>query len=277
MQRRTSEIESRIKAVDESGISSVEFEPDGTIISANDNFLHLMGYSKEEVQGKHHRIFVPEKEANSEAYKQFWTDLATGKMHSGEFERVDKNGNKVFLNGSYSIIKNSEGKTERILKLATDITEIKLGQFELRAQAEQMQEQDDIMRDNIEKLTATQKEMQDNQKFISDLIDATDDNIFTVDRDHKILLFNKAFRNVWEAQGVHVEKGLSINEIFDESEIKAHSELIDKALRGEKMSIEVDKMIGGNSIRIHVTYSSIRNEIGEIIAAAIFAKNMSEG
>lgn len=211
MQRRSGEIESRMTAVDESGMSSVEFELDGTILSANDNFLDLMGYTSEEVEGRHHRMFVPDKEANSDEYKQFWIDLANGKTHSGEFERVDKKGKKKFLSGSYSIIKDKKGNPLRILKLANDITNIKNFQLELQDQAEQMKAQDEELRQNLEELTATQEEMQRRTSEIESRIKAVDESgISSVEfePDGTIISANDNFVNLMgytkeEVQGKH--------------------------------------------------------------------------
>ncbi|HEY0655224.1 MAG TPA: PAS domain S-box protein [Chryseosolibacter sp.] len=121
--RKTNEAESRFRAVNESGIASIEFNLDGTIIAANENFLTLMEYSAAEVVGKHHRMFVTPSLASSAEYKQFWQDLANGIPRPGQYERVTKSGRKVTIQGSYSIIRDVSGKPVRILKLANDITE----------------------------------------------------------------------------------------------------------------------------------------------------------
>lgn len=101
----------------------IEFKLDGTIITANDNFLAGMGYSLEQIVGKHHRIFCKEEEAASADYKQFWKDLADGKITSGRFERVDSHGNSVWLEASYNPIRNEEGVAYKVAKFATVITE----------------------------------------------------------------------------------------------------------------------------------------------------------
>ncbi len=101
----------------------IEFNLDGTIIKANDNFLKGMGYSQEQIVGKHHRIFCTSEEANSEKYQQFWRDLAQGKLESGRFKRVDSRGNDVWLEASYNPIRNEDGVLYKVVKFATVITE----------------------------------------------------------------------------------------------------------------------------------------------------------
>ncbi|PRO69457.1 methyl-accepting chemotaxis protein [Alteromonas gracilis] len=101
----------------------IEFNLDGTIITANENFLRGMGYSIEQIEGKHHRIFCTEEEANSEEYKHFWRDLAAGKLESGRFKRIDSRGNEVWLEASYNPIRNEDGNLYKVVKFATVITE----------------------------------------------------------------------------------------------------------------------------------------------------------
>lgn len=101
----------------------IEFNLDGTIITANENFLRGMGYSIEQIEGKHHRIFCTEEEANSEEYKHFWRDLAAGKVESGRFKRIDSRGNEVWLEASYNPIRNEDGNLYKVVKFATVITE----------------------------------------------------------------------------------------------------------------------------------------------------------
>lgn len=126
MNRKARETENRINAIEESGIASIELEPDGTIITANKHFLELMGYSLDEIRGKHHRMFVDKEYAHSQEYADFWNDLRNGIPRPGEYQRVKRSGAPVFIKGSYSIIRDQTGRPSKILKLATDITQLKL-------------------------------------------------------------------------------------------------------------------------------------------------------
>ncbi|TRX60664.1 PAS domain S-box protein [Fulvivirga sp. M361] len=107
-------------------MAAVEFDLDGIVLSANKKFLDAMGYSLQEVKGKHHSIFADDKYIKSEEYIKFWRDLANGIAQTGEFNRVGKNNKDVWLSASYTPVLNEEGKPYKIVKFARDITEQKL-------------------------------------------------------------------------------------------------------------------------------------------------------
>lgn len=104
----------------------IEFNMDGTIITANQNFLNTMGYTLEEIKGKHHRMFVPPEEATGLEYTQFWEKLRRGEYDSRQYKRIGKNGREVWIQASYNPVLDSFGKPYKIIKLATDITRQKL-------------------------------------------------------------------------------------------------------------------------------------------------------
>lgn len=111
--------EAQISALNRS-LAVIEFEPDGTIRWANENFLKTMGYSLEQIRGKHHRLFCEE-----EFYKDnpnFWRHLAAGEFFSGQFERRNSAGQRIWVEATYNPIFNSEGKVYKVIKFATDIT-----------------------------------------------------------------------------------------------------------------------------------------------------------
>lgn len=101
-------------------MAMIEFTPDGTVVTANDNFLDAVGYALSDVVGQHHRMFC-----NADFYSQhprFWTDLASGKFNSGKFERVRSDGSELWLEASYNPIFDSQGRVQRVIKFASDIT-----------------------------------------------------------------------------------------------------------------------------------------------------------
>ncbi|MCD0460983.1 methyl-accepting chemotaxis protein [Roseiconus lacunae] len=104
----------------------IEFNLDGTIITANDNFLSALGYRLDEIQGNHHRMFVTDEESRSPEYRQFWSDLASGRFSSGEYERVRSDGSHIWIQASYNPVLDAEGKPYKVVKFASDITEEKL-------------------------------------------------------------------------------------------------------------------------------------------------------
>lgn len=104
----------------------IEFDVTGTIITANENFCEAMGYTLSELEGEHHRMFCEEDYASSSAYKMFWEKLRKGTFETGEFKRINKAGDVIYLSATYFPYKNEAGKYERVVKIAKDITEIKM-------------------------------------------------------------------------------------------------------------------------------------------------------
>ncbi|MBL4871161.1 MAG: PAS domain S-box protein [Robiginitomaculum sp.] len=103
--------------------SIIEFNLDGTLITANENFLKATGYSISEIVGKHHRIFVSERARSSSNYNKFWDKMNAGKTMSGEYEYFGKQGQSVWLNVSYTPVVDVNGKVFRIVNIANNVTE----------------------------------------------------------------------------------------------------------------------------------------------------------
>jgi methyl-accepting chemotaxis protein len=114
----------RIHPIDRA-MAVVEFDVNGRVLSANDNFLQLMGYAIDDVRGKHHRIFVPPTDANSPAYAEFWRRLNEGAFEEREFRRLTSDGRELWIRGSYNPIFGADGKVTRIVKFAVDVTAAK--------------------------------------------------------------------------------------------------------------------------------------------------------
>ena len=112
----------------------IEFAMDGTILSANDNFLRAMGYTLPEVQHKHHRMFVEPEYANSDEYREFWERLKQGKYDKGEYKRLGKGGREVWIQASYNPILDLEGKPFKVVKYATDVTQEKVRNADFQGQ-----------------------------------------------------------------------------------------------------------------------------------------------
>ena len=112
----------KVSALDRS-LAVVEFSVDGTILTANDNFLQTIGYGLDEIEGQHHRMFCEAEYTASTEYKVFWEQLCAGEVHSGRHKRVGKNGREVWIQASYNPILDEEGKVVKVVKFATDITE----------------------------------------------------------------------------------------------------------------------------------------------------------
>jgi methyl-accepting chemotaxis protein len=100
----------------------IEFKPDGTIITANQNFLGAMGYSLTEVAGQHHRMFVDPAEASGAGYREFWSKLGRGEFQAAEFKRIAKGGREIWIEASYNPVLDRSGRPYKVVKFATDIT-----------------------------------------------------------------------------------------------------------------------------------------------------------
>ncbi|QSX99241.1 PAS domain-containing methyl-accepting chemotaxis protein [Janthinobacterium lividum] len=123
--RRNADYEGKIDAISKAQ-AVIEFRLDGTILDANDNFLKSVGYTLDEIKGKHHRMFCLPDYARSDDYAQFWQKLGQGQFDSGEYKRVTKDGREIWLNASYNPIFDAEGRPFKVVKFASDITALKM-------------------------------------------------------------------------------------------------------------------------------------------------------
>ncbi len=104
----------------------IEFDLDGTILDANENFLNVMGYTLDEIKGRHHSMFVEEAYRRSAEYKEFWAALNRGEYQAAEYKRIGKGGKEVWIQASYNPILGLNGKPFKVVKYATDLTAEKL-------------------------------------------------------------------------------------------------------------------------------------------------------
>ena len=120
--RKEQEQNSLINAINRS-MAMIEFNLQGEVLTANDNFLNTMGYRLEDIRGKHHRLFCNREEADSAGYKSFWAQLNRGEYVSGRFQRVGRNGQPIWLRATYNPVFDSNGKLYKVVKFASDVTE----------------------------------------------------------------------------------------------------------------------------------------------------------
>ncbi len=102
--------------------AAIHFKPDGTIMTANQNFLSAMGYKLDEIAGRHHVIFVDPDEAKGVSYKEFWRSLAAGETYADQIMRITKDGTAVWLQATYAPVFGQDGKVDQVIKIATDIS-----------------------------------------------------------------------------------------------------------------------------------------------------------
>lgn len=120
--RRQNDLEAQLAAIGKSqGV--IEFDLDGTVLRANENFLDAMGYRDHEVVGKHHRLFVDPALHETPEYRAFWHKLGQGAYDAGQYRRIGKNGREVWIQASYNPVLDENGRAFKVIKVASDVTQ----------------------------------------------------------------------------------------------------------------------------------------------------------
>ena len=222
----------------------IEFKPDGTIITANDNFLNAMGYTLAEVQGKHHSMFVEPAYRESAEYKQFWEDLRQGKFQRAQYKRIGKGGKEVWIEASYNPISGSNGKPYKVIKFATDVSQQKAEFADLYGKVQAIGRSQAVIEFNM---------------------------------DGTIITANDNFLNVMgytlaEVQGKH-------HSMFVEPEYKESAEykqFWEKLNRGEFQAAQYKRMgKGGKEVWIEASYNPIFDLNGRLCKVVKFATDLS--
>ena len=128
-EKLNAEYTSIIKAIDKSQ-AMIEFDMDGYILTANNLFLAITGYSRDEIIGKHHSIFISKKYKLSREYKEFWEKLNKGQFDSCDYLRFGKNGKQIWIRATYNPIPDEFGRIIKVVKIATDVTKEKMAEQE---------------------------------------------------------------------------------------------------------------------------------------------------
>ena len=163
---KNADYEGQLAAISKSQ-AVIEFNLDGTILTANDNFLNTLGYRLDEVQGKHHGLFVDPIYRSSPEYRQFWADLAAGKFQAGEFKRVGKGGKEVWINASYNPIFDMNNRPFKVVKYATDVTAQVKQRDELKSLLQKVADNSTAMSASAEELNAVSQQLSANAEETS--------------------------------------------------------------------------------------------------------------
>lgn len=237
---------------DESGLVSainrvqavIEFNLDGTIRHANDNFLGAVGYSLDEIKGKHHRMFCEDTYSNSIAYKEFWNKLGRGEFDTGEYKRFGKNGKEIWINASYNPIFDNNGKPYKVVKFATDVTAQKQKSAEFEGKIAAIDKAQAVIEFNVD----------------GTIIVANDNFLKTVGYSME------------EIKGKHHR--MFCDEDYANS--AAYREFWAKLGRGEFDANRYRRLgKGGKSIWIQATYNPIFDVNGKVYKVVKFATNIS--
>ncbi|MEO0576529.1 MAG: methyl-accepting chemotaxis protein [Pseudomonadota bacterium] len=242
--RLSAEQASKIDAISKSQ-AVIEFNLDGTIITANENFLKTTGYQLSEIQGKHHSIFVPSEEAASAEYRAFWDRLNRGEYVSDIFKRVSKTGDAFWLQAIYSPINDENGTPVKVIKYATDVTKRRVRNANYEGQIDAIHKSQGVIEFEMD----------------GTIVDAN---------DNFLAVMGYALH---EVQGQH-------HSMFAEPDYAASSEYRDfwAALnRGEFQAAEYMRLAkGGREVWIQATYNPIMGLDGKPIKVVKFATDITE-
>lgn len=223
----------------------IEFQPDGTIITANANFLGAMGYTLEEVQGKHHRMFVEPEYGASAEYQDFWKALARGEFQAAEYKRLGKGGREVWIQASYNPIVDAHGRTYKVVKFATDITAEKLKAADFEGQIEAIGKSQAVIEFELDGTILTA-----NDNFLGAIG-------YTLD----------------EIKGQH--HGMFVEPAYRESD--EYREFWASLGRGEYKADEYKRIAkGGNEIWIQASYNPIMDMNGRPFKVVKFATDITD-
>jgi methyl-accepting chemotaxis protein len=163
----------------------IEFDMDGKILNANENFLKAVGYTLDEVKGRHHSIFVDEAYKYSPEYKEFWTKLNRGEYQQAEYKRIGKGGREVWLQASYNPILGLDGKPFKVIKYATDVTRQKLANADYQGQIQAISKSQAVIEFDMDGKILTA-----NENFLKPMGYALDE----VNRRHHSIFVDEAYR-----------------------------------------------------------------------------------
>ncbi|MBB6251485.1 methyl-accepting chemotaxis protein [Nitrospirillum iridis] len=223
----------------------IEFKLDGTIVTANENFLKTMGYTLAEIQGRHHSLFVDDAFKNSDEYRTFWTRLGRGEFQTAEYKRLAKGGREVWLQASYNPVMGANGKPVKVIKLATDITAGKQRSLDIMGQLDAIHKSQAVIEFNMDGTVLTAN---------SNFLNAVGYTLAEIQGRHHSMFVDDAFkasddyRRFWAALG-----------------------------RGEFQSAEYKRLgKGGKPVWIQATYNPIFDIGGKPYKVVKFATDITE-
>ena len=241
---RTSEFEAQIAAIGKSQ-AVISFNMDGTIIDANENFLNTMGYSLDEIRGRHHRMFVSDEVAGSAEYADLWATLGRGEYVAREFKRVAKDGSEVWLQATYNPILDLNGIPAKVVKFATDVTQQKLQNADVQGKLEAIGRAQAVIEFNMDGTIITA-----NENFLETM-----------------------GYTLAEIQGKHHSLFLD----HGEEESDAYREFWAALNRGEYVAAEFKRLgKGGQPIWLQASYSPILDLNGKPVKVVKYATDVSE-
>lgn len=238
-----------VRAIDRAQ-AVIEFELDGTIVDANENFLKVMGYELSEIKGKHHSIFADPAFVDSQEYKDFWASLRRGEFQAGQYRRLAKGGREVWIEASYNPIIDLEGKPTKVVKFATDLTPRKQENAKLADDFEQ----------NVQSLVQVVASSATQMQGVSQALASTSDNASQLSNS-VVVSTDKLSSSVNEISSQVAHSGKIVREAVDE----AHrtEELVAGLVKAASQIGEVTSLISGiaeqtNLLALNATIEAAR-------------------
>ncbi|WP_348674700.1 methyl-accepting chemotaxis protein [uncultured Abyssibacter sp.] len=211
----------------------IQFNLDGTILDANENFLDAVGYSLDEIRGQHHRMFVDPEDAQSDTYREFWAKLNRGEFDAGEYRRLGKGGREIWIEASYNPIFDTHGKPYKVVKYATDVTRKVRANAALQAAVRQAAEvansgdvskrivveaADGLVAELCAGVNAMLETMEENQQRerqvandnlrIRNALDNVTTNVMIADNERRIIYMNESVQEMLNAAESDIQKEL---------------------------------------------------------------------
>ncbi|MEI6729682.1 MAG: PAS domain-containing methyl-accepting chemotaxis protein [Pseudomonadota bacterium] len=260
----------------------IEFDLAGTIITANDNFLATLGYSLDEIKGKHHSMFVDPKFVQSSEYKSFWTKLQAGEFQQAEYKRIGKAGKEVWIQASYNPIFDANGKPYKVVKYATDVTLQKLANADFAGQIDAIGKVQAVIQFNLDGTVITAN---------SNFLDALGYSFSEIEGKHHSLFVEPSYaqsseyRAFWEKlrrgefdSGVYKRIGKGGKEVWIQASYNPIMDMNGKPFKVVKYATDVTKMITTVDLADE-TYKNVQSvaAAAEEMTASIseISKNMS--
>lgn len=233
----------RMQAIDRSQ-AVIEFALDGTIETANDNFVAVLGYSLAEIRGRHHSMFLPSGEADGAEYRDFWRKLGAGQFHAGVYKRIGKDRRDVWIQATYNPVFDIDGRPVKVIKFASDVTEQRTRSIE-----------------NEGKINAIDRAM----------------GVIEFDLDGHVLTANRNFLNIigYELSDL---VGKHHRAVCDPQYVRSveYQQFWEKLKRGEFDSGRYRRIDGrGSEIWIQATYNPIFDPAGRLAKVVKFATDIT--
>lgn len=237
------ELKAKLEALSKSQ-AIIEFNLDGKILTANDNFLSAMGYRLDEIQGKHHGIFVDPAYRESAEYREFWETLRRGEFQAREFKRFAKGGREIWIQASYNPLLGRNGKPFKVVKFASDITASKLKSADHEGQIQAIHKSQAVIEFNLDGTIITA-----NENFLGAMGYRLDE----IQGRHHSMFAEPAYRDS-----------------------AAYRDFWDKLKRGEYQADEYKRVAkGGREVWIQASYNPIQDASGKFIKVVKFATDIT--